>query len=68
MWVEGVSYLVENQSMAKKFVQLFVVVVLSFGVFAFDYDGGIWGYRLWGKVGGMSSSTRSICRLGSSND
>ena len=53
MWVEGVSYLEENQSMAIKFVQLFVaVVVLEFGVFAFDFDGG---YRItdcgvkWGR-------------------
>ena len=42
MWVAGVSYLEGNQSMAIKFVQLFllVVVVLAFGVFAFDFEGG----------------------------
>ena len=38
--------------MVVKFVRLFVAaVVLAFGVFAFDFDGGIWDYRLWGKVG-----------------
>ena len=53
--VGEVSYLEENQSMAIKFVQLFdVVVALGFGVFAFDFDGGIWDYGLWGKVGGGS--------------
>ena len=65
----GMSYLEENQSMAIKFVQLFVaVVVLAFCVFAFDFDGGILDYRLWGKEGRVSSRTRSICRFGSSND
>ena len=38
------SYLEENQSVPIKSVQLFVaVVVLAFGVFAFDFD---WGYRI----------------------
>ena len=41
MWLEEVLYLGENQSMVIKFGQLFLaVVVLAFGVFAFDFDGG----------------------------
>ena len=40
MSVEEVSYLQENRSMAIKLVQFFVVVVLAFGVFEFDFDGG----------------------------
>ena len=47
---------------------LVAVVVFAFGVLAFDFGGGIWDYGLWGKVGGLSSRTRSICRFGSSND
>ena len=38
--------------MAIKSVYLFgVVVVLAFGVFAFDFDWWVWDYGLWGKVG-----------------
>ena len=38
-------YFEENQGMVVKFVWLFVaVIVLAFGVFAFDFDGGIWDY------------------------
>ena len=41
MWVGEVWYFEENQSIAIKFVQIFVfVVVLAFGVFALDFDGG----------------------------
>ena len=41
-----------NQIIVVKFVLLSVaVVVLAFGVFAFDFDGVIWDFRLWGKVG-----------------
>ena len=49
--VEEVLYLGENQNMVIEFVCIFGVVVLAFGVFAFDFDGGIWDYRLWSKVG-----------------
>ena len=68
--MEEVSYLEENQSRAKKCVRLFddVVVVLAFGVFAFDFDGGYGITDCGVKWGGVSSRTRSICRFGSSND
>ena len=40
MLVEGVLYLEENQNLVVNSVRLFVaVVVLAFGVFAFDFDG-----------------------------
>ena len=49
--VEEVLFLEENQNMAVKSVLLFVaIVVLAFGVFAFDFDGVKRDYRLWGKV------------------
>ena len=41
MLVEEMLCLGENQSMLIKFARLFIaVVVLAFGVFAFDFDGG----------------------------
>ena len=42
-------------------MRLFVAVfVLPFGVFAFDFDGGKWDYRLWGKVGGECPVGRGL--------